>query len=250
METDEQKAAREAEELRAKEAAELAAKAGEGVKTPEEEAAAVAARAEKLLADGTPANKNIVVSKQRFDDKNEKSKLYETHAVLLDKVLENPSLVEKLLETEAKGNLESRLADLEAERKAAKRREMQSALQEAIAQFPDFERDWADVSPIVDSLVTKGYSYRESLSRAYVAVHPEAAALERTRMATEAQNRDGKLHGTSLPPRTNEFKKSVPISEDDARVAKALGKTPEEYAKLLDTHRDWLRKNFGEAEEV
>jgi hypothetical protein len=242
METEEEKQAREAEELKTKEAEELAAHtAEEGLKTPEE----IAEEAERLLADGTPKDKTIIVKKDKFDDRNEKAKLYETHASLLDRVLKDPALVEKLLETESKDNVEGRLERLEAERKAEKRGEMKRVISEALTRWPNFEKSWLEVNPIMESLVKQGYSYQDAMQRAYIAVHPEVANAESERMNREGLNREGTFSGGGHPPRTDRINAQSKLSEDEKKVAQALGKSEEDYAKLLEKHKDWIGTNIG-----
>ena len=123
----------------------------------------VAKKADELLKDGTSPKKDITVSKEKFDDRNKKAKLYEAHAPLLEKVLKNPDLVEELLETRTKGNLEDRLAQLEEERKVVKRQELREAVTEALTKWSGFDKDWPEIREDVDRLVKRGLSYQESI---------------------------------------------------------------------------------------
>ncbi|MEK7092268.1 MAG: hypothetical protein AAB907_01435, partial [Patescibacteria group bacterium] len=89
METEEEKAAREAEEAKA---AELKKQEEDAKLNLSEDEKKVLkdkedkAKAEKLL-DGTDKDKKILIKKTAYDDRNEKAKLYEAHAGLLDEVL-------------------------------------------------------------------------------------------------------------------------------------------------------------------
>ena len=116
----------------------------------------------------------------------------------MDKVLENPELVESLLETKDKGNLDERLGRLEEERKADKRNEIRTAVKEALSIWPDFKDKWSEVQPIVDSLTKSNVPYADALRRAYFAVNPEAAAAEKDRVAKEGLNRMGVFSSGSL----------------------------------------------------
>ena len=217
--------------------------AEDGLKDGEED---VGTKAEKLL-DGTSPNKKITVKKERFDDLNGKAKLYEAHAPLLDKVLKDPEAVEKFLDTENQGDLESRMARLEEANKAKKRVEMRTALSEALTRWPDLEKSWSDIKPIVDSLVSKGHSFAEALSRGYIATHPEAAGAEAERITREGLNRAGSFSsGGARAPKVNKADSS--LSDAEKQVARALGKSEEEYAKLLEKHKDWMSTNFRDAQ--
>ena len=204
----------------------------------------VAEKAEKLLADGTSASKEIKVSKETYDDRNKKAKIYEAHAVLIDKVLKDPALVEQLLETKDKGNLDERLAKLEEADKTKKRLEIKEAMTEALTAWPDLEQSWEEVKPIVESLTKSGLPYREALKRGYFAVNPEAAVIERERVAKEGLNRLGTFsssQGYSPKPASSGGKAKM-LNDAEKRAAKALGYKEEKYAELLDKHEDWLRQ--------
>jgi hypothetical protein len=243
-ETPEQKAAREAEELKTREAEELAAQkqAEEGLKTPEELAAEAEAEADKLLADGTRKDKSIVVKKDKFDEKNDKAKVYDALAPVIDKLIDRPDIVEKLMGKQD-GSVEDRVAELERERKDQKQAEMRSALSKAIRAFPDLKDHWNDMEPIVDSLVKKGIPYAEAITRSYIATNPDAARAEEGKVAIEALNREGSFLGGGAPPRVQKQKPSVTLSEDQKKVAKALGYTEEKWAELLEKHKPWIERN-------
>src|SRR3990167_7401210 len=105
METEEEKAEREAAELKKREEEELNSQKSEADLKEKEEKKA---KADKLL-DGTDKNKKIVVKKEAYDDRNEKAKIYETHAELLDAVLKDPETVKKFLKEKDGGDVESRI---------------------------------------------------------------------------------------------------------------------------------------------
>jgi len=225
--------------------------AGDGIINKED----VQAKAQALL-DGTSKDKKIVVKKDRFDDRNEKAKLYEAHAPLLDKVLKDPELVEKLLETDGQGNVEGRLERLEAERKAEKRSEMRRVVTESITRWPNFEESWGEVQPMMDVLVKKGYSYQDAMSRAYIAIHPEVAQAETERIAREGFNREGSFSFGGSPIRINKIQPENKLSEDEKKVFRALSghahmpKEEADYARLMDKHKDWLESKFSDADRL
>lgn len=205
----------------------------EDVKTPEE----IGKKADELI------EKRILVDKDRFNERNDKAKLFETHAPLLEKVLKDPELVERLLEQEQGSNVEDRLARLEEERKAEKRSEIRGAVSEALSRWPEFEKSWSDIQPLADSL-SKKYSYKEALNRAYLAIHPEAAQAEAERIASEAGNKAGTFSmGGSYSPNPSKINPQTKLTDADKRNAKALGKTEQEYAKVLDKWADYGKEH-------
>ena len=208
----------------------------EDVKTPEEQTPAQ--KAEALLD-----NKRVVDAK-RFNEINDKAKMYDTHALLLDKVLKNPDLVEELLETKKKGALEEQVAQLVEERKVEKRNEIRTALTSALSKWPNLANEWAEIQPMVDMLYKqKGLPYEEAIRRSYIAEHPEVAQEESQRIASEALNRRGALSGGgSNPPEVAKVKTGRELNTGEQRVARAYGKSDEEYAGLLQKHDSWLRQ--------
>ena len=204
--------------------------AGEGVTTPE-----ISKKADELLGQ----EKRILVDKDRFNELNDKKKLFDAHAPLLEKVLKDPELVERLLEKEKGEDLGSRVARLEEEKKAEKRGEIKSAVADALTRFPDFEKSWDDIKPLAESL-SKKYPYKEALSRAYLAIHPEAAQAEMENIARDAGNKEGVFSfGGAYSPNPGKINPQSKLTEIDKRNAKSLGKTEQEYAKVLDKWSDY-----------
>ena len=221
----------------------------EDLKTPEE---TPSEKADRLLRDGTPKDKEIKVNKKTYDEKNDKAKLYEAHAPLLDKVLKNPELVENLLETKEKGDLGERLSALEEERKTAKRREIKEAVTNALSQWPDFEKLWSEIQPITDSLAKVGVPYADALRRGYFAVDPDAAAAEKERLAKEGVNRLGTFStSTGYSPKPVSMRNAPKLTEGQQKIFGVLKghshmpKTEAEYAGLLEKHQGWLDEKFG-----
>lgn len=208
----------------------------QGEETPQQ-------KAEKLLKDGTPADKEIKVNKKTFDDRNDKAKLYETHAPLLDKVLKDPGLVERLLETQEKGDLGVRLSKLEEDRKLEKQRELREAVTEAVSNWPDFEKSWPEVKSLFESLSRQGLPSREALRRAYFAVNPEAAAAEAERAKQEGHKALG-VHSSpaGYPSKAGQPKEKPNLSDGERHMARVFGKSEEEYGKMMETHKTWLKE--------
>jgi len=205
----------------------------EPVKTPEE-------LAEELLKN--PPKDKRIVDVDRFNDLNEKAKLYETHAPLLDKILKDPELVEQLLETKEKGDLASRVAKMEEERNTEKRNELRSAVVEALSKWPGLEKDWTEISEDVTRLARKGLSYRDALRRSYLALHPEEAQAEAERVARENANVLGKFQtSVSYSPKIKIESSETELTPGEQQIAKALGKTEKEYGALLKKHEAHMK---------
>ena len=246
METEEERAAREAEELKKKQEEEFAlAKKQEEEDLLKKQQEEGKSRADKLL-DGTDRDKNITIKKDKYDDRNEKAKILEAYAPLLDKVLKDPELVERLLETQEKGDVESRLRQLEEERKSEKRTEMRNAVNEMIERWgKDFENSWVEVEPIVVELYKKGIPYKKALRNTYLAFHPEAIEVEAKRLTSEALNREGNFSEEGgFSPNVNRITSPTKLTEDEKKIGKALGMTEENYVKLLEKWKDSIEKDL------
>src|SRR3990167_300154 len=249
METEEEKAEREAIELKKREEEELNSQKSEAALKEEEEEKK--AKADKLL-DGTDKNKKIVVKKEPYDDRNEKAKIYETHAELLDAVLKDPETVKKFLKEKDGGDVESRIERLESERKAEKRSQLRDAVADMISEYPDFEKSWDNIRPLADTLMEQGFSPKQAIRRGFLAAHPEAAEKEAKRIADEALNRGGEFRGGGFSVRTGKSKDE--LSDDEKKIAQGLikqgrVKSEEDYAKILENHKDWIERqmrNIGE----
>lgn len=208
----------------------------EPVKTPGEQA-------DELLSG---SEKRILVDKDRFNERNDKAKLYEAHAPLLDKVLQNPALVEELLETKSKEDLSGRLTRLEEEKKAEKRSELRQAITEALTRWPDFKQSWTAIQPVSDLYYKQGYSYKEALRKAYIAEHPEAAQAEAERITKERANQTGEFaQGASYasqPAKIYGKVKLAPAEQVVAEMAVKRGtfKSVDDYATALEKHRGTL----------
>ena len=259
METEEEKAAREAEEAKA---AELKKQEEDAKLNLSEDEKKVLkdkedkAKAEKLL-DGTDKDKKILIKKTAYDDRNEKAKLYEAHAGLLDEVLKDPDLIKNFI-FEKKGNdVESRIARIEESEKAKKRLELKEAVTDMLGRFEGFESSWADVQPIAESLMRQGYAPKEAMKRGYLAVHPEAAGAESERIAREAENNAGSFRGDGAHPvRTDRISRASVLTEDEKKLfygkiqKEGIIKTEEEYAKVLEKHKAWIEKSLRAVGEL
>lgn len=212
-------------------------------------------KAEKLL-DGTDPNKKITVNKQGYDERNDKAKLYESFAPIIDEVLKDPEIVKRFAEKKEE-TVEDRITRLEAEQKSSKRVEMKEAVTAALERFKGFESSWDEVRPIAESLMKQGYSAKEAMRRGYLAVHPEEAGAEQERIAHDAQNREGSFSSSgSYPTRPDKIKSASDLSKEDVVIADRLirqgaphVKSHEDFAKILDKHKGWIDRqlrNIGE----
>lgn len=196
------------------------------------------------------------VTKDRFADRNEKAKLYEAHAPLLDKVLKDPALVEKLLENQSSRNHEGRLRELEEERKSEKRAEIKRAIANALTIYPEFQKDWAEIQEDVMAKIKRGISPAEAIRREYIAFRPELAQAESERIAREGLNREGELSFGGKPVDTRKINPESKLSDDEKKIFRALsghGHMPKDeagYAKLMDKHKDWLDSNLSDADRL
>ena len=218
----------------------------EPVKTPGEPSKT----ADELLS----GSKRILVDKERFDDRNDKAKLYEAFAPIIDKVKDNPELVSKLLETDKKGSLEDRVAQMEEERRTTKRRELKNAVENALSKWKQFSDDWSEISDQVDLLMRRGVGAEDAIRRSYLALHPEEAQAEAERVAHDNANLVGQFSfgGARSPNIIQNKKVDVGLNEREKIVAQDLMgkdygggfvpiKSEEDYARLLAKHKDHLR---------
>ena len=215
----------------------------EPVKTPEEEA-------QDLL--GKKNDKKIVVDKDRFNDRNDKAKLYETFAPVIDKIKDNPELVEELLDINNKGSLADRVAQMERERKDEKQRELRGAVTSAISKWPSFKKDWSEIESQVTMFIQRGVSPQDAIRRSYLALHPEEAETEAKRIAQENANATGQFQsGGGRSPVVIDTKESPKLNERERKVAHdlmgknmhgtTLFKSEEDYANALKKHDAHLR---------
>src|SRR3990167_8389554 len=68
---------------------------------------------DELLADGTSDKKEVRIPYKKFQETNEKAKLFEQFSPLLSKLQENPELIDKVMKGESKDSLEAKVARLE-----------------------------------------------------------------------------------------------------------------------------------------
>lgn len=214
--------------------------------TPEQKAA-------RLLTEGGDKGKKILVDSDRFNDRNDKAKLYETFAPIIDKVKGDPELVARLLDTKNKGSLEDRVNQMEQERKDAKQGEIKAAVTAAIKRFKGFEKDWPEIRDQVEMLAKRGLPFEEAIRRSYLALHPEEAVAEATRIAAEVNNGQGAFRsGGGYAPHILDTKQEPKLNERERKVAHdllgkdfgngmVLIKSESDYAQLLEKHKDHLR---------
>ena len=191
----------------------------------------------EMLKDGTPADKEIKVKKSKYDENADKAKLYDAFAPVLDRLQKNPDILDKLVKHEDGETVEARIKRLEQDRINDKRKETEIVLRNAITVWPDFNKFWNQVRPIADSLEKQGTSYVEAIQRAYFAVNPDAASQDNrlVEQAHQMQNAQGTFASSMGVTKVVQDKKDAyPMTEEDKEMAKALGLTPELYAKHAD----------------
>ena len=193
---------------------------------------------EKMLADGTPARKTITIPKDKFDEQNDKSKLYDKLSPLMAKLAEKPELVDQLLNTQDE-TLESRMARLEDETKTKKRSEMKTVITDAVSTWGDFQELWPEIRTIVASLEKQGLPYRDAVQRAYFAVNPDAikesARIVDLEAATRIQNDRAKTGSSGgfrpvVHQSANDDARSF-MQDSDIEFAKKMNIDPELYKK-------------------
>ena len=217
----------------------------EAVKTPEE-------LADELLNQGREGKQRRIVDTEKFNEINDKAKAYDAFAPAIDKLKGNPELIDELLETKKKGDLETRVARMEADQKEAKRNEMRGALTEALSKWPNFGNEWGEISEDVEKFMKKGYSARDAMSRFYIALHPEAAQAEAERIAKENALSLGKYSSSnSFAPKIKiQPSNEVELTPGERQVAKSLGKSEAEYAALLEKHKSHMKARGFYKEEL
>ena len=196
-------------------------------------------------------DKRILVDKDRFNDRNEKAKLYETFAPVIDQYKDNPEKLQELLQTDKKGSLEDRLASIEQDQKESKQKELKGAVDEAIGRWENFAKDWPEIKEHAYALM-KNINPKEAIRRAYIAYRPEEAVKEQERIAQDQINTQGTYtpsEGGYRPP--VDTSASNKLNEREKKVAhdllgKSIGnwspvKSEEEYATLLKKHEGHLR---------
>ena len=184
---------------------------------------------EEMLLDGTPKDKAVSIQKDKFDDINEKSKLFEKLEPLIAKLSQNPNVVENLLNLkDPNEDLATKVARLESDIAARKQKEVKETLTAALQQWPELKSRWMEVRPLVEGLEKQGYSYAESLERAWFAVNPEAAKKDQRIFVQEANRNVGIFSsnfGGGKPP--------VPRGEDRKAQAYAFNEADEEFIRLM-----------------
>lgn len=197
----------------------------EDVKTPEE-------IAEELLG----ATRKVEV--QRFNEINDKAKLWEKYEPLVGKIMgkiaEKPDFVDDLLSGKKEDPVEARLAKLEEERRAEQRTQLREAITEALSKWPDFEKSWKNVQPIVESLYRGGVPYKEAIRRGYLAINPEEAQAEAERIGQNQTNNLGEFRqGGGRAPNVAQMKNTKKLTPGEQRAAKINNMTDEQYAEAL-----------------
>lgn len=244
------------DEAKVKAAETKVTKAGEDVAAAQAEVDALAgddvqdiiddANQKPPLRDGTPADKPITVAKDKFDDLNEKAKLFEQFGPVLSKLKENPDLIERLMAGDDPSKpLADRIKALESRADQDKRDEINTTIKSAAKKWPDFTKRWNDIKPILNGILASGVSYPVALQRAYFAVNPDAAKQNARLVAEEASrnskgSRDkmdmggGGGHGPIIgdEPEDDQYQ----MNDSDREFANKAGVDP----KLYQKHAGWI----------
>lgn len=198
---------------------------------------------DEILADGTPKDKDFKIKKEKYDELNEKSKLYDSFAPLLSRLNKNPELVDKILGNQEGETIENRLARLEDEKRTQRTVETRSVLKEAQRVWPDVLSRWSEMRAIVDGLEKQGVPYKNAVQRAYFAINPEAAKQEEKLVSYEqavtARNQLGVFSsssGATKVVRNDTSKYDVP--PEDIEFGKKIGVSPELYQR----HWDYIKR--------
>lgn len=198
------------------------------------------------LKDGTPGDKDIKVPKDKFDDLNEKAKLFEQFSPLLSKLRDNPAIIDRLMANDDPNlSVTERLKALEERHSSEKRTEISETIKAAAKLWPDFKSRWDDIKPILAGLQAQGVPYRDAVQRSYFAVNPDAASqgkkLIEIAKGRDAENRRGKMGpggGGGAPIVGGEPQQEYQMTDDDKDFALKAGVNPELYQK----HADWIEK--------
>lgn len=201
------------------------------------------------LKDGTAPNKPITVPKEKFDDLNEKAKLFEQFGPVLAKLKEHPELVDRLMAADDPNlSVADRVKALEDRALSDKRSEITETITLAQKTWPDFKSRWNEVKPILNGLTASGVPYADAVQRAYFAVNPEAVAqgkrLVQIAQARARENDRGRMSGAGGgggPIVGANDSDGYKLSEADQDFAKATGIDP----KLYEKHKDWIDRFSG-----
>lgn len=215
--------------------------ASEGVTTPEPEPEVTDDEVQQMLADGTPASKEIRVPYEKFQEKNEKAKLYDSFAPLLAKLNEKPELLDQLSVGEKP--IEEQVRELQEERLKDKRTQMETTIRQAISRWSDFREKWQQVQPLVAGLERQGVPYAEAVERAYFAVNPDALAKTERLKANDVSNSAGVFRSTKsyTPQVQRQDEEEYRLSDADRDFARQMGIDPKLYTK----HRGYISKFDG-----
>lgn len=218
--------------------------AGDGVKTPEQEPSKEEV-VEQLLADQTPRKKTVPLEYERFQEINEKSKLFDQFAPLLSKIQQNPAVIDQLAKNTTE-TIDQKVARIEAELKAQKRAELKKVILDAAVVWPDFTEKWDEMRPLVESLEKRGLSTRDAVQRVYFAVNPDAAKQEGRLIehkAQEAENRLGTFSSGGSVVRTPTTEETYPLDDADKEFISVMrGKGIVLDEKLYAKHADSIKK--------
>ena len=203
--------------------------------TPVEDTAKELLEKEEVLADGTPRSKKIEITFDKFKDLEEKSEILEKVTPLLNKLGQNPDLVDQVFQNK-ETTLEERVKKMEEDRKEVERSQVKSALSDALTLWPDIKDRWSEMSDGVTRRYKQTGNYHEAIQREYFAINPDAALKEQRLVAQRAQNQRGVLQSSSSRTESpyKETTGKYVMTDGDQRIARELGLTEEQYQKQME----------------
>ena len=232
-------------ESKVKSAAEAVEKA-KADKTVIEQRHASGKGADEIIADiskskdsGVPT-RNFSITKEKFEDLNEKAKLFDQFSPVLAKLQKDPKLIEKLMAgDDPNQSLDARLRALEQREQSAKQAEVRTTIQKAVSTWPDFRERWEEIKPILTGLEASGISYADAVQRAYFAVNPDAAKgdkrlIEQARNAERQRGAMGGFGGGGGPIVHREQDGEYLMNDADKQFAQKAGVDPKLYSKHAD----------------
>jgi hypothetical protein len=202
---------------------------------------------DKLLKDGTSRKKTVPLDYERFEELNEKSKLFEQFSPILQKLKDSPDVLDQLTRGEQRNDesLEERIRRIEEREKSIQRNQIKGAVTQMVEAYgKEFTSRYDEIRPIAESLQKSGISVEESYQRAYLAINPSALE-EHNRIVQQSQAKEIEKKRGVFDSSTGQVKRITknveedryPLNDADRDFAQKAGIDPKLYSK----HADWLK---------